>query len=93
MPFSVIMPAISSCGVTSNPGFIMLTPSAHVRFPLICVTSSCERSSIGISFPDFIEISIVDLVERLSKLENIDDDLNKNIINFKERFYIIRIYF
>lgn len=60
MPFSVIIPAISSCGVTSNPGFMMLTPSAQIRFPLMCVTSSCERSSIGISAPDLIEVSIVE---------------------------------
>ena len=60
MPFSVIIPVINSCGVTSNPGFITFTSGAHIIFPLICVTSSCERSYITISSPVLILVSIVD---------------------------------
>ena len=55
-----MIPVISSCGVTSNPGFIIFTFSAQILFPLICVTSSLERSSIGISLPEAIEVSIVE---------------------------------
>ena len=55
-----MIPVINSCGVTSNPGFIILTPSAQIFFPLMVVTSSCERSSIIILSPVLIEISIVD---------------------------------
>ena len=60
IPFSVIIPVISSFGVTSNAGFKNLIPSAQTVLPLICETSSCERSSIGISLPDLMFLSIVE---------------------------------
>ena len=54
------MPFIKLAGVTSKPGFITFTPSAHTDFPFMCVTSSWLLSSIGISAPVSIEVSIVE---------------------------------
>src|SRR3972149_10274329 len=53
-PFSVMIAAIFFAGVTSKAGLKTLTPSGAVLLPNPLVTSSGERSSIGISFPDFI---------------------------------------
>ena len=55
-----MIPVINSCGVTSNPGFIISTSGAQIILPLMCVTSSRERSSIIISSPVFIPVSIVE---------------------------------
>ena len=60
MPYSVIMPLISSLGVTSNPGFITLTSLGQINLLFIMVTSSLSLNSITISSPVLISASIVD---------------------------------
>ena len=59
-PSSVMMPAISSAGVTSNAGLYTSTPSGAVWLPKPCVTSAASRSSMGISSPVGVYGSMVD---------------------------------
>ena len=50
-PRSVISAVINAAGVTSNAGLRTETPGGAERTPETSVTSSAERSSIGISLP------------------------------------------
>src|SRR6516162_7697378 len=58
-PFSVMMPAISSAGVTSKAGLYTATPSGAVGRPKPSVTSRGSRCSIGIAEPSGIARSNV----------------------------------
>uniref|UniRef100_A0A182M8V7 Uncharacterized protein n=1 Tax=Anopheles culicifacies TaxID=139723 RepID=A0A182M8V7_9DIPT len=57
-PRSVIMPVISSAGVTSNAGFQHPMPGAAILCPPMCVSSCSGRSSILICVPSAIATSI-----------------------------------
>jgi hypothetical protein len=61
IPFSVMIPLIKEWGVISKAGLKALTSFGVIRIPLKCVTSSGALSSIGISFPEVKEISIVEV--------------------------------
>ena len=50
-PFSVMIPAINGCGVTSNAGLYTLMPSGAVCRPKPCVISRESRCSMGMPSP------------------------------------------
>ena len=60
MPRSVMMPAISACGVTSKAGLKTLAPSGARRTDLTWVTSRPSRSSIGMRRPSGVSRSMVE---------------------------------
>ena len=69
MPVGVMIPVTSSGGVTSKPGFSAGLPGLAIRTcldrppgltPQAPVTSSCERSSIGMARQSLVFQSNVD---------------------------------
>ena len=69
MPLGVMIPVTSSGGVTSKPGFSAGLPGLAIRTcldrppgltPQAPVTSSCERSSIGMDRQSLVLQSNVD---------------------------------
>ena len=58
-PFSVMIPAMSAAGVTSNDGFQTSMPSAATRFPRLWVISVAGLSSMTISAPFAVDGSRV----------------------------------
>jgi hypothetical protein len=60
MPRSVMMPAMSAFGVTSNAGFHTCAPSGTICEPPACVTSRALRSSTGMRPPSGVNRSMVD---------------------------------
>ena len=60
MPRSVMMPATSACGVTSNDGFHTDAPSGVSCVGPRCVISFALRCSMGIAAPFAVLRSIVD---------------------------------
>src|SRR3990170_4706569 len=59
-PSSVTIPVISAAGVTSNDGLRTAVPSGAMRCPRTSVTSSADRSSIGIPDPSGVARSTDD---------------------------------
>jgi hypothetical protein len=60
MPFSVMMPAMNRCGVTSKAGFQIFASFGATWVTPTCVTSRPLRSSIGMCEPSGVRRSIVD---------------------------------
>ena len=48
------------CGVTSNAGFSIFTPSGVICLPAKCVTSTADLCSIGIWLPSAVSRSTVE---------------------------------
>ncbi len=53
-PSSVMIPVMSSAGVTSNDGLRTSVSGGAMRTPRICRTSMALRSSIGMSLPSAV---------------------------------------
>ena len=60
-PFSQIIAVMYFAGVTSNAGCAAMTPAGAIRTPWMVVTSSDDRSSMGIMLPSLIRASMVDV--------------------------------